>query len=92
MELQGTLHARDEKNPTLQGLSVGVLSKNPLGRPVLTIGAHRMTGKIVKLDRPLGVLRKRTDEAGNMRYDVVGMIREKTIFKSRPKPLVRRSR
>ena len=89
LELQGGLTPTD---------SQAVLSSLKLGTIViegethtLTIGKHRLEGRLVSIKKPFAVLQKRCApdvEDKETCYDVVGVIRQKLHFKSRPKPLV----
>ena len=45
-----------------------------------------MTGKITKVSPPFGVLASERNEKGE--YSVEAIIREKIIFKTRPKPII----
>ena len=45
-----------------------------------------MTGKITKVSPPYGVLGSERNEQGD--YSVEAIIREKIIFKTRPKPII----
>jgi chromosome transmission fidelity protein 8 len=88
--------------PTMAGLDLGLLGSEG-GVPVLEIGCHRLEGKIVSLKRPLAVLELRRapasapgegeggappEQSGEGEFEVVGIVRSKLLFKSRPKPLV----
>lgn len=62
----------------------------------LTVGYHRLEGKLVALKKPLAILRKVDAEAGAsaneageaVEYEVVGVIRAKWHFKTRPRALI----
>lgn len=58
--------------------------------PVLTIGSQKLVGAFVKLPKPLAVLRKDVG-AGGVEYHVLVVVREKLVFTTRPKPIVRRT-
>lgn len=68
------------------------------GKAVVIIGNNLIEGSKQKLPKPLAVLKKNVkskeeggtdvDNANNAEYLVVGVVREKYIFKNRPKPLI----
>lgn len=64
VELQGQLETRD-KVP-LDTMHIGDLHFNSKGTPQLILGHHLLTGKVVELDKPFAILRKRSvlDESG----------------------------
>eukprot|EP00941_MAST-03F_sp_MAST-3F-sp1_P004553 g4553.t1 len=87
VELQGTLHSSAGDDEPLNELTLGQLERNERGRPILRIGSHLLEGKIEKLGRSYGVVQKNRESKS---CEVIGIIREKVVFRSRPKPLVRR--
>ena len=55
----------------------------------LTVGYHRLEGKLVLLKKPLAVLRRQEGcEEGEAAYEVVGVVRSKWSFKTRPLALI----
>eukprot|EP00911_Craspedida_sp_UC1_P001403 UC1_evm6s1056 len=92
LELQGTVQARGER--PLDRLPLGHLKMKGT-TPELLIGHHQLKGKIVKLEKPYGVLQKNTaprgedGSPGEVSYEVLAYIKRKLIFSARPKPLVR---
>ena len=52
----------------------------------LTVGYHRLEGKLVALKKPLAILRR--PEEGASAYEVVGVVRAKYHFKNRPRALI----
>lgn len=65
-------------------------------KPILRIGYHELEGSRVVLKKALAVLRKiklpptagQQTEGGSTGFDVVGVIRQKYLFKTRPRPLI----
>jgi hypothetical protein len=66
----------------------------PQGTLFLTIGYHQLEGKVQTLKKPLAVLSKVGGSSGDggsggaTEYKVVGVVREKYLFKARPKPQI----
>ena len=55
----------------------------------LTVGYHEVEGKLSTLKKPLAILsRVAGDTGGELSYEVVGVIRRKYHFKTRPKALI----
>jgi hypothetical protein len=55
----------------------------------LTIGHHRVDGKLVQLKKPLAILHKApATGADGVAYEVVGVVRSKYHFKNRPLALI----
>ena len=59
VELQGQLETRDQI--PLDGMHIGDLHFNSKGVPQLIVGHHLLTGKVVELEKPYAVLKKRTE-------------------------------
>jgi hypothetical protein len=103
IELQGevSIDGEDESfNPS--GLKFGDISESN-GSVVLKIGQHELKGSIVKFEKPLAVLKKlpasnsamdidcepsSDSSASSTSYEVVGVVRQKYLFKDRPKVLL----
>lgn len=80
------------------------LRQNRQGKAILKIGQHELRGTSTKLEKPLAVLKKVTSEcnpssemdtdisstdiSGNTSYEIVGVVRQKFLFKDRPKVLL----
>ncbi len=58
VELQGQLETRDQI--PLDNMHIGDLHFNSKGTPQLIVGHHLLTGKVVELERPYAILKKRT--------------------------------
>ncbi|KAH7097375.1 Ctf8-domain-containing protein [Auriculariales sp. MPI-PUGE-AT-0066] len=94
IELQGSLQLGADV--PAQGEFVGTLSFDANDKPMLSIGAHALEGKVVSIPKPLALL-KRTrlvdpeDISANPRtdthYDTVAIVRKKLVFSKRPMPI-----
>ncbi|OMO86043.1 Chromosome transmission fidelity protein 8 [Corchorus capsularis] len=99
IELQGVVEAQPSFQDSLQNLTIGELCR-PSSQEIytLTVGYHELTGSKVALKKPLLVLKKikymdvdQGDDAtssSKVELDVVGVIRHKILFKTRPKALI----
>lgn len=82
IELQGFL----ESSSSLDGLDLGCIRFS--GKDAsLVIGAHELVGKQVNLSKPLVVTRK-VPQASELH--VVGVVRKKYVFKTRPNTITTR--
>eukprot|EP01086_Lenisia_limosa_P005719 TRINITY_DN2308_c0_g1_i3.p1 TRINITY_DN2308_c0_g1~~TRINITY_DN2308_c0_g1_i3.p1 ORF type:complete len:111 (+),score=13.74 TRINITY_DN2308_c0_g1_i3:59-391(+) len=86
LELQGELQSFSSSTHGFSGLELGSLEILENGNPRLTIGNHQADGKIVKLRKPLAVIRKEKDSSGVF-YETKAMVLEKYLFKTRPHTL-----
>ena len=77
IELQGTLDNRSEDS--LADLALGTFQTKEKGKASIVIGSHKLEGKKVNLNKPLAVTVKEGDS-----YSVVGLIKFKFVFKTRP--------
>ena len=57
--------------------------------PICVIGQHILDGKIVELEKPLLVMRKRQEN--NTSYQVECVIKRKLLFHKRSKPIIQHS-
>jgi hypothetical protein len=100
IELQGHLSARDTAL-TLDALPLGVLDIAPDNAKefTLVIGSTALVGKLVRLEKPLTVIAPDAtrseldaaadeDGAGDEHWHIVGVVRNKLVFKTRPQPIV----
>ncbi len=103
IELNGTVQPTWEGMPVgrqvhepqlLDGQELGDFSMTVLGKPQLVIGSHRLIGKVEKFREPVAILRKRkrsetsSGEEGETEFQIAGVVREKYVFKARPKPVL----
>ena len=58
VELQGQLETRGQA--PFDNMHIGDLHFDPRGSPRLIIGHHLLDGKVVQLDKPFAVLRKKS--------------------------------
>ena len=80
------LDARAQNPP---GKTIGKLSIGDSGNPIFVIGHHRLEGKFETLKRPFALLRKSSKCDGDgVEFDVATVVKEKIVFKNRPRPLV----
>ncbi|XP_062153612.1 uncharacterized protein LOC133861812 [Alnus glutinosa] len=100
VELQGTVEAQPAVQDRLQNLKIGLLCR-PSSQEVynLTVGYHELIGSKVPLKKPLLVLKKTkhpetdnqsgdTISSSRVELHVVGIIRHRILFKTRPKALI----
>ncbi|KAL4191682.1 hypothetical protein AMTRI_Chr07g31110 [Amborella trichopoda] len=94
IELQGVVEAQPAFQNHLQNLEIGRLCHSPSeGNYTFTVGYHELLGKKVILKKPLLVLRKGSineDASPNSQptLDIIGIIRHRILFKTRPKALI----
>ncbi|KAK8657195.1 hypothetical protein V6N13_035448 [Hibiscus sabdariffa] len=100
IELQGVVELQPSFQDSLQNLQIGQLCRpSSQENYTFTIGYHELTGSKVALKKPMVVLKKlkrmdvdQSDDGGasssNTELDVVGVIRHKILFKTRPKALI----
>lgn len=101
VELQGFVEAQPSFQDSLQNIQIGVLCRPSSQESyTFTVGYHELTGTKVSLKKPILVLKKiklGNDECEGQRpvnssveLDVIGIIRHKILFKTRPKALISR--
>mmetsp|Transcript_31486 Transcript_31486/g.50835 ORF Transcript_31486/g.50835 Transcript_31486/m.50835 type:complete len:93 (+) Transcript_31486:85-363(+) len=84
--------ALESKTGSLDGQEIGIL--NLLKKPTLMIGNNKLEGTCAEVKKPLVILRKIKDNSDSVsedqpcHYEVAGVIRERILFKSRPRPIV----
>jgi|YelNatPaOPRAMG01_1025707.scaffolds.fasta_scaffold95059_1 hypothetical protein len=97
MELQGSLtfdapvEQSADETPGDETRCFGTVQSNAGERQrVLTLSQYELAGNIVTLKQPFLVLRKRKPvaEHGTTQWECVAIIREKTVFRDRPRPRV----
>ncbi|URE14349.1 Ctf8 [Musa troglodytarum] len=105
VELQGVVESQLAISDQINGLEIGHLccsSSSSSSQPsyILTVGYHELSGTKVQLKKPLLVLQKKAaaDAAGPefpassaVELEVIGIIRQKILFKTRPKALISRT-
>ncbi|KAL4452232.1 hypothetical protein ABPG75_007894 [Micractinium tetrahymenae] len=88
LEMQGELERKDGGSLE-EAFDVGTLSVSSSGSVLLTIGYHQLEGKRVELKKPFAVLdRTSSEEGGSTGFKVIGVVREKILFKARPRALI----
>ncbi|KAG0460568.1 hypothetical protein HPP92_020865 [Vanilla planifolia] len=99
LELQGVVESQPAIGERLQGLQIGRLCCVSEGNYTFTVGYHELSGTKIPLKKPLLVLRKKKGEASGelnssasseAELEVIGIIRHRILFKSRPKALISR--
>ncbi|KAL5538033.1 hypothetical protein UlMin_041759 [Ulmus minor] len=90
VELQGTVEVQPHFQETLQNLQIGQLCR-PSSQETytFTVGYHELTGAKVKLKKPQLVLKKvKHSDSERVELEVIGIIRQRILFKTRPKALI----
>ncbi|GLJ25378.1 hypothetical protein SUGI_0485820 [Cryptomeria japonica] len=104
LELQGTIDVQLAFRNKLQNLQIGSLCRSSKqDNYFFTVGYHELEGKKVPLKKPLLVLRKQKEvdmrdvdanfnipevKRSIVEYEVIGIIKQKILFKTRPKALI----
>jgi chromosome transmission fidelity protein 8 len=92
LELNGELilPSMDEKGIVHNGnLELGSLSFVNAVTPTMIIGGHELKGKVVKLDKPFAMLKKRKRDKGETFYEVLGLVTTKLLFDQYPRSIMR---
>ncbi|CAM8938263.1 unnamed protein product [Rhodiola kirilowii] len=98
VEVQGVVEVQPAFREQFQNLEIGKLCR-PSSQETytFTVGYHELTGSKVPLKKPLVVLKKvEIDASGQetastlkkVELEVVGIIRQRILFKTRPKALI----
>ncbi|XP_057489677.1 uncharacterized protein LOC130775571 isoform X2 [Actinidia eriantha] len=91
VELQGVIEPQPTFQDRLQNLEIGQLCHPTSQTYTFTVGYHELTGSKVPLKKPLLVLKKIRHADEKVELEVVGIIRQRILFKTRPKALISRS-
>ncbi|EPS61468.1 hypothetical protein M569_13327, partial [Genlisea aurea] len=93
VELQGSVQPQPGFENRLQNLQIGTLCR-PASQEsyTFTIGYHELIGTKVSLKKPILVLKRmkklETETSSSAELDVIGIIRQKIVFKTRPTALI----
>ncbi|XAR71730.1 hypothetical protein NMG60_11018133 [Bertholletia excelsa] len=100
IELQGVIEPQPAFQERLQNLEIGQLCRPSSQESyTFTVGYHELTGSKVPLKKPLLVLKKTRssalDQGGDLslstvELQVIGIIRQRILFKTRPRALISR--
>ena len=104
VELQGVVEAQPAFQDRLQNLEIGILCRPSSEQVyTFTVGYHELTGSKLALKKPLLLLQKikhsseadqsgdtntQTNSSTNVELQVIGIIRHRILFKTRPKALI----
>ncbi|PON64688.1 Chromosome transmission fidelity protein [Parasponia andersonii] len=92
VELQGEVEVQPDFQHQIQSLPIGQLCR-PSSQETytFTVGYHELTGTKMSLKKPMLVLKKgkkSSDPVGGVDLEVIGVIRNRILFKTRPKALI----
>ncbi|KAK4784147.1 hypothetical protein SAY86_018515 [Trapa natans] len=101
IELQGVVEVQPDFQEQLKNLKIGQICRSSEDTYTFTIGYHELTGSKVPMKKPLLVLKKikkniednadtNPSNPFKMELEVIGIIRHKILFKTRPKALITR--
>ncbi|KAK8924032.1 hypothetical protein KSP39_PZI019141 [Platanthera zijinensis] len=93
IEVQGTVESQPSIEEHLHDHEIGRLCCISEGNYTFTIGYHELSGTKMRLKKPFLVLRKKNvetvgDSNSSVELHVVGIIRHRILFKTRPKALI----
>ncbi|XP_042503711.1 chromosome transmission fidelity protein 8 homolog [Macadamia integrifolia] len=100
VELQGVIEAQPFVQDRLQNLEIGCLCHTSSeGKYTFTVGYHELSGSKVPLKKPFLVLKKKkvvnvelekndSSASSKIELEIVGIIRQRILFKTRPKALI----
>ncbi|KAJ0042185.1 hypothetical protein Pint_17419 [Pistacia integerrima] len=98
IEVQGVVEVQPSFQDRLQNLEIGQLCRpSSQENYTFTIGYHELTGSKVALKKPMLVLKKvkcmdidqsSDNQSPGTELEVVGIIRHRILFKTRPKALI----
>ncbi|PIA49517.1 hypothetical protein AQUCO_01300365v1 [Aquilegia coerulea] len=97
VEMQGVVEVQPSFQDRLQNLEIGRLCRTSSQDFTFTVGYHELAGSRMPLKKPLLVLKKKraidSNEPSNpnssrVELDVIGVIRHRILFKTRPKALI----
>ncbi|KAI3817981.1 hypothetical protein L1987_11783 [Smallanthus sonchifolius] len=98
IELQGVVEVQPAFQDRMQNLQIGLLCR-PSSQETytFTVGYHELSGSKIPLKKPLLVLKKKMiksdmeidqNDSSRVELEVVGIIRQRILFKTRPKALI----
>ncbi|KAL8201609.1 hypothetical protein R6Q57_010756 [Mikania cordata] len=102
IELQGVVEVQPAFQNRIQNLQIGLLCR-PSSQETytFTVGYHELSGSKIPLKKPLLVLKKKIIKSdmeidqnddhlssSGMELEVIGIIRQRILFKTRPKALI----
>ncbi|GKV04971.1 hypothetical protein SLEP1_g17046 [Rubroshorea leprosula] len=94
IELQGVVEVQPSFQGSLQNLQIGRLCRPSSQESyTFTVGYHELVGSRVALKKPLLVMKKTKQisegsSSPEVELEVIGIIRQKILFKTRPKALI----
>ncbi|KAK9143459.1 hypothetical protein Syun_012859 [Stephania yunnanensis] len=103
VELQGVVEAQPAFQDRIQDLEIGVLCRSSSQEKyTFTVGYHELSGSKVAIKKPLLVLKKKklsdsegllgsSSNSSKIELEVIGIIRHRILFKTRPRALISRS-